>query len=144
MHQPGTPDFVRRVWHSFQQQTVMTTFGATLALVAPGLVTIVLPFREDLTQQDGYLHAGVVTTLVDSACGYAALTLMPAEARVLTVEFKANFVSPAEGELIAATGHVVKAGRTLSICVGKVVAHQGAARKPIALMQATMIAVVPR
>lgn len=137
-------EFAQRVWQSFKLQTIMTTIGANLALVAPGMVKIILPYRDDLTQQDGFLHAGVVTTIVDSACGYAALTLMPAEARVLTVEFKTNFMSPAQGEYFVATGRVVKPGRTLTICSGDVVAHQGNSQKQIALMQATMYAVQPR
>ena len=96
--QPVDPSFEARVRQSFAKQRVMATFGATLSRVAPGEVDIRLPFRDELTQQDGYLHAGVVTTIVDSACGYAAFSLMPPDARVLSVEFKLNLLAPAKGE----------------------------------------------
>ena len=98
-----------------------------------------LPFREDLTQHDGYLHAGIVTTIADSACGYAAFTLMPAGANVLTVEYKVNFLAPAIGERMIARGRVLKPGRTITVCQGEVVAADGGREKMIATMSATMI-----
>jgi uncharacterized protein (TIGR00369 family) len=109
--------------------------------VAPGAVEIELPYRADLCQQDGFLHAGIVTTIVDSACGYAAYTLMPAGARVLSVEFKINFLAPAIGDRFIARGMVARAGRTVTVCTGEVVAVSQGAERAIALMQATMMAV---
>jgi uncharacterized protein (TIGR00369 family) len=108
--------------------------------VAPGEVHIELPVRDDLTQQHGYIHAGITTTVVDSACGYAALTLMPEPMEVLTIEYKVNFLSPARGEKILAIGKVVKPGRTVTVCSGEAWAYGGGGRKQVAAMQATMIA----
>lgn len=137
--QPCDPDYVARVREGFAHQVVMRTIGAELTRVAPGSVEITLPFREDLTQQDGYLHAGIVTTIVDSACGYAAFSLMPPDAAVLTVEYKVNFLAPALGEHIIATGRVTKPGRTLTICHGDAVAVADGDEKRIATMLATMM-----
>jgi uncharacterized protein (TIGR00369 family) len=139
--QPPDPHFAQRVQASFQQQTVMAAIGASLRSVAPGAVEIELPYRADLCQQDGFLHAGIVTTIVDSACGYAAYTLMPAGARVLSVEFKINFLAPAIGARFIARGTVARAGRTVTVCTGEVVAVSQGAERAIALMQATMMAV---
>ena len=139
--QPPDPHFAERVRASFQQQTVMAAIGASVRSVTPGAVEIELPFRADLCQQDGFLHAGIVTTIVDSACGYAAHTLMPAGARVLSVEFKINFLAPAVGESFIARGKVARAGRTVTVCTGEVVAQSQDAQRVIALMQATMMAV---
>ena len=122
----------------------MTTLGARLERVAPGEVVIALPFRADLTQQHGFLHAGVTAALADSACGYAALTLMEPEVAVLSVEFKINLLAPARGERFEAAARVVKAGRTLMICSAEVRAIGGEAAGPIAVMQGTMMAVRDR
>ncbi len=138
---PPDLHFAERVRASFQQQTVMATIGATVRSVAPGAVEIELPFRADLCQQDGFLHAGIVTTVVDSACGYAAYTLMPAHARVLSVEFKINFLAPAVGDSFIARGKVARAGRTVTVCTGEVIALSQDAQRVIALMQATMMTV---
>ena len=143
-HQPPDPGFERRVRESFSRQRAMATLGAVISRVAPGEVDIELPFREDLTQQHGFLHAGVVTAAVDSACGYAALSLMPAGAAVLTVEFKVNLVAPAAGERFLARGRVVKPGRTLMVCTGEVVAPRGAEERLVAVMQATMMVLQDR
>jgi uncharacterized protein (TIGR00369 family) len=140
---PPDPHFAQRVRASFQQQTVMMAIGASVRSVAPGAVEIELPFRADLCQQDGFLHAGIVTTVVDSACGYAAYTLMPAHARVLSVEFKINFLAPAVGDSFIARGKVARAGRTVTVCTGEVIAQSQDAQRVIALMQATMMAVFP-
>src|SRR5215210_905674 len=107
---PPNTDFAEAVANSFAQQPVMSLIGARLAHVEPGVVEIELPFRADLTQQDGYLHAGVITTVADSAAGYAAYTLMPAGSRVLSIEFKVNLLRPARGELFVARAEVIKAG----------------------------------
>ena len=119
----------------------MTTIGATLAAVRDGEVEIVLPFSAALTQQHGFIHAGAVTAIVDTACGFAALTKMPADAAVLTTEFKLNLMSPARGERLRAKGRVVRAGRTLMVCLGEVFAEEGGQSKQVALMTATMMVV---
>ena len=137
---PQDPSFEARVRESFARQRAMATLGAELTRVAPGEVTIELPYRQDLTQQDGYVHAGIVTAIVDSACGYAAFTLMPADAAVLSVEFKVNLLAPALGERLIARGRVVRAGRTLTVCAGDVVGVQDGEETPIATMLATMMA----
>jgi uncharacterized protein (TIGR00369 family) len=111
-------DVEARVRRSFARQEYMAAIGAELVHVAAGEVDIALPFSERLTQQDGYLHAGVVAGAADSACGYAALTTMAAEAEVLTVEFKINLLAPAAGERLVARGRVVRTGRTLTVCRG--------------------------
>ncbi len=117
------PDFERRVRESFARQTVMVTLGATLERVEPGLVEIQMPFSPGLTQHNGFIHAGILTTIVDSAAGYAAYTMAPAGTNVLTVEYKANFLAPGRGDRFVATGRVIKAGRTLIISQGDVFAH---------------------
>ena len=138
---PKDADFEARVRASFARQRVMETFGARLLRVAPGEVEIGLDFREDLTQQHGYLHAGVVTTVVDSACGYAALTLMPAGAEVLSIEFKLNLLSPARGEGFAARARVVRAGRNITVCAGDLFALAAGGEKVVATMLGTMMTV---
>ena len=116
---------IQRVRDSFGRQTIMTLFGARLVRVEPGVVEIALPFRADLCQQNGYLHAGISTTIADSAGGYAALSLFVVGEDVLTSEFKMNFLAPADGEHFVATGRVLKPGRRLSICQVEVYAHRG-------------------
>ncbi|OEY65139.1 PaaI family thioesterase [Marinobacter sp. X15-166B] len=129
----------QRIEASFHAQSLMATLGARLISVLDGEVQIELPFSETLLQQQGYLHAGVITSIVDNACGYAALTKMPAGDEVVTAEFKTNFVRPALGERFVATGKVETAGRMLTVCRGEVVAFTGETSKVIALMQATMV-----
>ena len=136
---PVDSGYEGRVRESFARQRVMRLFGASLGRVAPGAVDVVLPFREDLTQQDGYVHAGVITTVADSACGYAAYTLMPAGSNVLAVEFKVNLLRPAAGQEFVAEARVVKAGRTLTVTRCDVHARAGAGTKLVAMMTATMI-----
>ena len=136
------PDTEHRIRESISRQTLLTTLGVTIAGLASGHVVLDLPYRADLCQQNGYVHAGAITALADSACGYAAASLMPADRDVLTVEFKVNLLSPARGERFRATGEVVRAGRTLTVCSAEVVAWaDGSEPKPVALMQATMMAV---
>ncbi len=132
-------DYKKRIKDSFARQTVMANIGASLTFVEPGEVGIELPFRSDLTQQHGFFHAGVVTMIVDTACGYAALTCMPASAAVLTVEYKVNFLSPASGEKLIARGRVLKPGRSLTVCFGEVHARQEGKEKLVATMLATMM-----
>ncbi len=142
--QPQDSNFEARVRGSFARQTLMQTIGARLSRVSPGEVEIELPFRDDLSQQHGFLHAGIVTAIADTACGYAALSLMPADASVLTVEFKVNLLSPARGGRMIARGRVTKPGRTLSVCAGDVVGVTDGQEKAIATMLATMMAIHER
>ena len=136
---PPNPAFAAIVKNSFAQQRMMGLINAQLASVEPGVVEIMLPYREDLTQQHGYVHAGIVTTIADTACGYAAYTLMPAGAEVLSVEFKMNLLRPAKGERFVARAEVIKAGRTLTVVRADVFALSGEERVVIATMLATMI-----
>jgi uncharacterized protein (TIGR00369 family) len=142
---PPDPDYVMRVRTSFGRQQAMALLGAQMTEVRPGVTEIVLPFREELTQQHGFVHAGIITAIVDSACGYAALSLMPPDSGVLTIEFKVNLLSPAAGERFVARGQVVKPGRTIMVCTGEVVAERtDGTRQTVALMQATMMVVRDR
>lgn len=136
---PQTPDFASRVQSSFAQQSIMNLIGAKLNKVLPGEVEIIIPFRDNLTQQHGFLHAGVITTIVDSACGYAAFSLMPIGASVLTIEFKVNLLAPAKGELFLAKGMVVKPGKTITVCSGEVFVLEAEDPKLVATMTATMM-----
>lgn len=120
----------------------MAAIGAELVHLAAGEVDIALPFSDRLTQQDGYLHAGVVAGAADSACGYAALTTMDAEAEVLTVEFKINLLAPAAGERLVARGRVLRTGRTLTVCRGDAVTISGGLEKHVATLTATLIAIM--
>ena len=137
-HQPLDPDFAQRVRKSFARQNLIKFLNGKITHVSPGELHITAPFDKRFTQQNGFLHAGIVTTLMDSACGYAALTLMPDNSRVLTVEFKVNFLSPTQGEHFRAEGRVVKSGKTISVCDGKFFALQNEQEKLVAMMQATM------
>lgn len=133
-------DFAADVANSFAQQSIMSLIGARLVRVEPGVVEIELPFRADLTQQDGFLHAGVITTVADSAAGYAAYTLMPAGSSVLSVEFKVNLLRPARGELFVARAEVIKAGRTLTVVRADVFAgRENSEKELVATMQGTMM-----
>lgn len=138
---PLDPQFESRVRTGFAGQALMRTLDARIIKIAPGEVHIELPFGADFTQQNGFVHAGVITSIVDSACGYAAYSLMPAGAGVLTVEFKVNLINPAKGERFVAVGRVVKPGRTLSVCSGEVIAFASGETKLVAMMQATMMQV---
>lgn len=137
---PADPDFETRVRDSFSRQRIMATLGARIARIAVGEVDLELPYRADLTQQHGFLHAGIVTTLLDSACGYAAFSLMPADSSVLSVEFKTNLLAPAEGELLMARAHVVRAGRTITVCECRGLMRKAGGEKEVALMVATIMA----
>jgi uncharacterized protein (TIGR00369 family) len=126
---------------SLSRQSFMTLLGAEPVDISPGRVVLEMPFRADLCQQNGFLHAGVITSIADSACGYAALTLMPPSSDVLSVEFKVNLLAPAVGDRFRAVGAVVRSGRTLTVCSGEVFAlAEGRPDKQVALIQATMIA----
>jgi uncharacterized protein (TIGR00369 family) len=136
---PQDPEFETRVRLSFGEQRAMATIGASLGIVEPGAVDVILPFREDLTQQDGFLHAGIIAAIADSACGYAAHSLMPPSARVLSIEFKLNLLSPAVGERFEARGRVLRAGNTITVCRADVAATNGNTQKLIATMTGTMM-----
>ena len=146
--QPRDPNFEQRVRASFAQQAAMATLGVALERVAPGEVELGLAFRPDLTQQHGFLHAGVVTAAVDSACGYAALSLMEPGAAVLSVEFKMQLLAPARGAWFRAIGRVVRAGRTLTVVAGEMRAHErpddGGHGTLVATLAGTMMAVRDR
>jgi uncharacterized protein (TIGR00369 family) len=130
-----------RIRESFARQSFMRLLGAQLSHVEPGRVEITLVRRDDLLQQHGYLHAGVVSAILDSACGYAALSVMGDDAGVLSVEFKTNLIAPAAGTRLRATGTVLKAGRTLVICRGEAFTDDAETPRLVAAMQATMMAV---
>jgi uncharacterized protein (TIGR00369 family) len=140
----ATPDFAARVRGSFARQRVMATIGAVLESVEEGRVSIRLPFRADLTQQHGFLHAGVIASVADSACGYAALSLMPPDAGVLSIEFKVNMLAPAKGDSIIARAEVIRPGRNIMVCRADVHAVIGADEKLCAAMQGTMMVVTGR
>ncbi len=142
--EPRDPDYVKRVHASFNRQAAMRTLGATLASVRPGEVEITLPWAEALTQQHGFLHAGMVSTALDSACGYAGFSLMPLDAAVLTIEFKINLLAPAKGEHFRMVGTVIKPGRTVTVCEGHAYAFDDGKEKLIATMGCTLMAVMGR
>jgi uncharacterized protein (TIGR00369 family) len=138
------PAYEVRVRSCFEAQALMRTLGAMLTRVEPGAIDIAFEYRHEMTQQHGFLHAGIVTALIDSACGFSALSLMPAGADVLSVEFKVNLLRPAAGKHFLACGRVVKPGQTLTITQGDLWAlpHPDAGVSQgthIAMMQATMI-----
>jgi uncharacterized protein (TIGR00369 family) len=137
---PRHPGFAERVRESFARQGAMATLGATLEAVTPGYCAIALAPRPEVAQQHGYVHAGVIAAIVDTAGGYAGFSLFPADATVLTVEFKLNLLAPAAGERLVAEGFVVKRGRTLTVTRGEVHAERNGARTLVALMQQTLIA----
>ena len=144
MPTPKNPHFEQAVRNSFAAQQLMTTIGARLTVVAAGEIEIRVPFRRDLTQQHGFLHAGVVTSALDSACGYAAFTLMPQDVGVLTVEFKTNLLAPARGEELIARGRVVRAGRTITVCQAEASMLTDARETSVATMLATIMTVSNR
>ncbi|HKJ52372.1 MAG TPA: PaaI family thioesterase [Gammaproteobacteria bacterium] len=141
---PRDPEFKSRVIRSFDAQAVMQTLNASLALIEPGEVRIEFPYQPSLTQQDGFIHAGISSTVMDSACGYAAFTLMPAEARVLTIEFKINLLAPAAGENFLAHGRVRKPGRSVFVAEAELYAQRGDEEKLVATMVGTLMAIYPQ
>lgn len=135
------PDFEQRVRRSFGEQRVMGLIGASIAAVRHGYCEIHLPYRPDLTQQDGFVHAGIVSTIIDTAGGYAGYSVMPADSRVLTVDYRLSLLRPAAGELIVACAQVVKPGRTLVFTEGEVFADRDGERKLCATMSQTLICI---
>ena len=142
--EPKDPDYAARVRTSFARQAAMATIGATLTEVEPGRVVIELPWAQALTQQHGFLHAGMVATALDSACGYSAFSLMPLGAAVLTIEYKINLLAPAQGERFRMVGEVIKPGRTVTVAEGRAYSIQPGGERLIATMGCTLMAVVGR
>ena len=138
------PDVENNVRASFERQGLMRTIGASLSAIRAGAVEISLPMREDLAQQHGLLHAAATTAILDSACGYAALTLMPADCEVMSVEFKVNLLAPAAGERFVARATVKRAGRRLTVTAGDCFAIEGETETLVATMLGTMIRIEPR
>ena len=137
------PSFALEIEQSFAKQTIMALIGAELTRVEPGIIEITLPYRADLAQQHGYLHAGIVTTIADSACGYAAYSLMPSNSAVLSVEFKVNLLRTAKGETFLAVAEVIKSGKTLTVVRADVFGIDRDRRDLIATMLGTMICLHP-
>ena len=135
MNAPADPQFASRIRASFKRQKAMALIGASLTVVDPGQVEVALPYRDDLTQQKGFIHGGIIGMIADTACGYAAYSLMPADSSLVTVEYKINILASARGSLVA-RGEVVRAGRTLTVTRGEVYARDG---KHIASMQQTLM-----
>jgi uncharacterized protein (TIGR00369 family) len=142
--EPKDPDYDARVRASFARQGAMKTLGATLSSIDPGKVAVELLWAEGLTQQHGFLHAGVVAAALDTACGYAAFSLMQADAAVLTIEYKINLLAPARGQRFRMVGQVVKPGRTIMVVEGHAYAFEGDREKLIATIACTIMAVTGR
>jgi uncharacterized protein (TIGR00369 family) len=135
MNAPADPHYVARIRSSFGRQKAMGLIGAALTMVEPGQVEVALPYRDDLTQQKGFIHGGIIGMIADTACGYAAYSLMPADCSLVTVEYKINILAPARASLVA-RGEVVRAGRTLTVTRGEVYSEDG---KHVASMQQTLM-----
>lgn len=144
MFQAQDPDFRERVRSSFARQQVMATLGIEIVHLEPGEVHLTMLPNSAYTQQHGFIHAGIITTALDSACGYAAFTLMPPDAAVLTVEFKTNLLAPAKGERFLFRAGVIKPGRTLTICDARAFALEGSKEKLVATMTGTLMAITGR
>ena len=137
--EPRDPDFEARVRNSFSCQPAMRTLGAVLGRVNPGEVEIEMPYRTDLSQQHGFIHGGITTAILDSACGYAAFSLSAPDTAVLTVEYKVNFIAPAKGERFVARGEVVRPGASITVCKGDVVAIEDGEEKLVTTMLSTLM-----
>ena len=135
MNAPADPNFAVRIRASFGRQKAMSLIGASLTVVEPGQVEVALPYRDDLTQQKGFIHGGIIGMIADTACGYAAYSLMPADCSLVTVEYKINILAPARGSLVA-RGEVLRPGRTLTVTRGEVYSEDG---KHVASMQQTLM-----
>ena len=142
--QPAVPEFADRVRASFARQGAMATLGAQLEAVEPGRMVIAFDWAQGLTQQHGFIHAGLVSTALDSACGYAGFSLMPLDAAVLTIEFKIDLLAPAKGQRFRAVGTVIKPGRTITVCEGHFYAVDNGREKLAATMGCTLMAVTGR
>lgn len=143
-YEPADLDYVERVTDSFQKQDALRTIGAAIQKIEPGKVEIGFDYDQRLTQQHGFIHAGILSTVLDSACGYAAFSLMPEGSGVLTIEFKINLLSPAKGDRFVARGEVKKPGRTISVAEGQLITQVGGKEKLIASMTGTLMTVIGR
>ena len=139
--EPKYPDYQAKVKKSFADQAVMKTIGASIEAIGAGEIEIEFPYQSSLTQQNGFIHAGIVSTVLDSACGYAAFSLMPEHASVLTIEFKVNLLSPAKGDRFRGYGKVKKAGRTISVAEAELYAFSDQGKKLVATMVGTLMAI---
>ena len=144
LFEPKDPDYAARVQASFARQGAMATLGASLAGIAPGRVVVELDWAAGLSQQHGFLHAGMVATALDTACGYAGFTLMAADAGVLTIEYKINLLAPAKGQRFRMVGQVIKPGRTITVTEGRAYAIDGDREKLIATLGATLMTITGR
>lgn len=142
--EPKDPNYRARVAASFNRQNVMHTLGIELTDLGPGWLVLTMPYRAEYSQQHGFVHAGIITTALDSACGYAAFSLMPADAAILTVEFKTNLLAPAQGERFIFRANVVKTGRTLTVSQAQAYAENKRTEKLIATMTGTLMALFDR
>jgi uncharacterized protein (TIGR00369 family) len=140
MNAPADPQFASRIRESFARQKAMALIGASLTVVEPGYVEVALPYRDDLTQQKGYVHGGILGMIADTACGYSAFSLMPAGCSLVTVEYKINILTPAKASLVA-KGQVVKPGRTLTVARAEVYSQDGS---HVASMQQTLMMLAGR
>jgi uncharacterized protein (TIGR00369 family) len=141
---PKDPNFEARVRTSFARQTAMATLGIEITSVMPGEVELKMPYAAAYTQQHGFIHAGIITTALDSACGCAAFSLMPDDAAVLTIEFKTNLIAPARGDHFLFRAQVVKPGRTITVCEAQAFAVEGDKEKLVATMTGTLMALFGR
>lgn len=137
-------DYEAKVTESFNRQEIMKTLNASILTIQPGIVELEFPYQTSLTQQHGFIHAGIISTVLDSACGYAAFSLMPKETAVLTVEFKINLLSPAKGKLFKAVGKVKKSGRNISFTEGELFATLDGRQKLVATMTGSIMSVYDR
>ena len=137
--EPQDPDYAERCRESFARQKAMALIGGRMTLIEPGVCEVTLPFRDDLTQQKGYVHGGILGMIADSACGYAAFSLMPADCSLVTVEYKINILAPAKGGRLVARGEVVRPGRTLTVARAEVYSEENGRSVHCASMQQTLM-----
>lgn len=143
-YKPHDKNYEEKVKKSFDKQNAMKSLGITLEEIKPGCVELKMPFKKEFTQQHGFVHAGIISTVLDSACGYAAFSLMPKEASVLSVEFKTNLLRPAHGEYFLVTGKVLKAGKSITVCQAEAYAIGKASKKLVAQMTGTMMTIIDK
>jgi uncharacterized protein (TIGR00369 family) len=141
--EPSNPDYLKVATATFDRQQAMRTLGISIARLEPGEADLSMPYSHRWTQQNGFVHAGIITAGLDNACGIAAFTLMPVGSDILTVEFKTNLLAPAKGERFVFRAHVVKPGRTLTVCEARAYAETGATESLVATMTGTLMA-LPR
>ena len=142
--EPRNPDYRAAATATFERQPAMRTLGISIARLEPGEVDLAMTYSAQFTQQNSFVHAGVITAGLDNACGIAAFTLMPPGADILTVEFKTNLLAPAKGERFIFRAHVVKPGRTLTVCEARAFAQAGGVESLVATMTGTLMALMPR